>query len=114
MTEAEKLPTEISVQQVDQLRKSDQPFCLLDVREPDEYQTARLEGAVLLPMSELNQRLEELKSHLQQRTIVYCHHGSRSLHVVMALRAKGYPNIQNMTGGIDRWSLQIDAEVPRY
>lgn len=89
-------------------------FLLLDCRRHDEYETARIQGATLIPMDELAQRSEELDSHRDGRVIVHCHHGGRSLRVAQWLRQQGFANAQSMAGGIDAWSERIDASVPRY
>jgi rhodanese-related sulfurtransferase len=108
------LPIEIDVHGVKQLRDSGESFLLLDVRQPEEYQTANIEGSVLIPMGELADRLDELESHREGRIVVHCHHGGRSMQVTEALRSRGFDGVQNMAGGIDAWSLEIDATVPRY
>ena len=109
---------EISVQAVSDLLKQtdgDAPKCLLvDCREPSEYEHCRIEGAQLIPMNEIPDRLSELESHRDQTLIVHCHHGGRSLRVVEYLRTNGFPTAQNMTGGIEVWSQEIDQSVPRY
>jgi rhodanese-related sulfurtransferase len=87
---------------------------LLDCREPEEYATAKIAAARLIPMSELPQRLGELELHRQSRVIVHCHHGGRSLRVARWLREQGFPQAQSMAGGIDEWSREIDPSVPRY
>jgi len=107
-------PIEIDVESVAALRRSGDVFLLLDCREPDEYAIAHLPGAVLLPMQEIPQRLAELEPFRDGRIVVHCHHGGRSLRVTRFLRDKGYPSVQNMTGGIDAWSLRIDPTMPRY
>ena len=107
-------PIEIDVQAVKSLRDTDEPFLLLDVRNPDEFETARIEGSHLIPMGELGDRLDELDAHKDGRIVVHCHHGGRSMQVTQALRSRGYDAAQNMVGGIDAWSQEIDASVPRY
>lgn len=91
---------------------------LLDCRTADEHQTARIEAAVLIPMQELPDRVEELAAHLSgDKTlpvIVHCHHGMRSLRVTKWLREQGFSQAQSMAGGIDAWSEQVDPSVPRY
>ncbi|MEM9369248.1 MAG: rhodanese-like domain-containing protein, partial [Planctomycetota bacterium] len=82
--------------------------------ETDEYAMCKIEGARLLPMSELAQRVEELDDQKNSHIVVHCHHGGRSLRVTQYLREAGFAKVQNMTGGIDAWSLEIDSEVPRY
>lgn len=114
MSEQAELPIEIDVVAVNTMQQNQEKFLLLDVREQNEYDIARIDGSVLLPMSELRLRLEELEPHQDSRIVVHCHHGGRSMQVTRALRDRGYANVQNMAGGIDAWSLQIDSSVARY
>ena len=109
-----ELPLEISVADVAALRSSNEPFLLLDCREPHEYETAAIEGSCLIPMGELGARIDELDPHREGLIIVHCHHGGRSMRVTQALRESGFAKVQNMAGGIDQWSEQIDPDVPRY
>lgn len=108
------LPIEVSVEDVKALKTGGEPFVLIDCREADEYATARIEGARLLPMSEIGQRISELEPLRGQRLVVHCHHGGRSLRVANWLRGQGFPSTQSMAGGIDQWSIAIDPTVPRY
>ena len=114
MSEQAEMPIEIDVATVNEMQQKEEAFLLLDVREQNEYDIAKIEGSVLLPMSELRLRLEELEPHQDSRIVVHCHHGGRSMHVTQALRERGYANAQNMAGGIDAWSLQVDSGVARY
>ncbi len=85
---------------------------LLDVREPWEWQLARIEGARHMPMGEVPGRVEELdKAH---PTVVICHHGMRSLQVVAFLQRQGFADLHNLEGGIDAWSRQVDPGVALY
>lgn len=85
---------------------------LLDVREPWEYQLARIEGSDLVPMREIPNKVEELeRSH---PTVVICHHGRRSLQVIAFLERLGFENLHNLDGGIDAWSRQVDSQVALY
>lgn len=90
---------------------------LVDCRRPDEWELCRIDGAVLLPMDEIERRADELENEAGERTdpvIVYCHHGRRSLRVTLALKAMGFTNVRSMAGGIDLWSVDVDPSVPRY
>lgn len=107
-------PIEVSVDEVAAMRKAGSDFLLLDVREQDEYDATRIEGSKLIPMSVLSERVGELEPHKGKHIVVHCHHGGRSLQVTHALRQAGFTNVQNMAGGIDAWSLEIDQSVPRY
>ncbi len=75
---------------------------LLDVRTPGEYQQARLEGARLIPIDQLVNRLSELPR--DQPILVYCAVGSRSAQVVNYLARQGYPEVYNLYGGIFSWA----------
>lgn len=108
------LPLEIEPQQVQALQDSGQSFLFLDCREPDEYELTSIPGTMLLPMSELRERVEELAAYRDSHIVVHCHHGRRSLSVTQALRQAGFSQVQSMSGGIDQWSLEIDPSVPRY
>lgn len=85
---------------------------LLDVREPNEFEYVRIENSVLIPLSQIPQRLGELNP--QQEIVVICHHGVRSQQACMYLVNSGFENISNLTGGIDAWSCDCDSSVPRY
>ena len=85
---------------------------LVDVREPEEIAVAALPEALICPMSRARDWLDRLPK--RQPLVIFCHHGIRSMQVAMALAERGHENLTNMTGGIDLWSQQVDAAVPRY
>ncbi len=114
MENQESMPLEIDVHELQKLRSDGHQFLLLDVRETPEYELCRIEGSTLLPMSELGERLSELDPHRSGHVIVHCHHGGRSARVTQYLRDQGFSQTQNLAGGIDAWSLEIDPQVPRY
>ncbi|HBJ38764.1 MAG TPA: rhodanese [Planctomycetaceae bacterium] len=107
-------PIEIDVHDVNRLLQSGEDFLFLDVRQPNEYETASLPGTILIPLGELGSRLPELDEYRNSRIVVHCHHGGRSMRAVMGLRQHGFKGAQNMAGGIDVWSQVIDPQVPRY
>jgi rhodanese-related sulfurtransferase len=108
-----ELPIEITPAEVGDLLKGGTPLRLIDVREPVEHAICHIEGATLIPMQSIPQRLNELDDPAT-RTVVFCHHGMRSLSVADWLRWQGVENCQSMAGGIDLWSVQVDPSVPRY
>lgn len=110
----DELPSEINVHETKALLDSDSAMMLIDCREPMEHSTAHIEGSVLIPMDEIPERVGELEEYRDKRIIVHCHHGGRSLQVVNWLRNHGFDKAQNLTGGIDLWSQEVDPEVPRY
>jgi rhodanese-related sulfurtransferase len=107
-----------------QLRATDLPAfvaagpvpLLLDVREAWEFGLARIElpGATLMhiPMMQVPDRLAEIG--LAQPVVCICHHGVRSAQVVAFLVQQGHDDVYNLAGGIDAWSTEVDARVPRY
>ncbi len=101
------------MQEVQRLIAAPDPILLIDVREPDEFATARIEGAELIPMRTIPQRLMDLEDRPEPLVII-CHHGVRSLQVAAWLREHGVGTAQSMLGGIEAWSRQIDPAVPRY
>jgi rhodanese-related sulfurtransferase len=107
-------PLEVDVQEVNQRIQRGEDFLLIDVRQPEEYRIASLPAAVLIPLGELSMRLAEIEAYRDKRIVVHCHHGGRSLRAVMGLRQLGFHGAQNLAGGIDLWSQQIDPQVPRY
>jgi rhodanese-related sulfurtransferase len=84
---------------------------LLDVREPWEFELARIEGSKLIPMGELAERVWELDP--AQETVVICHHGNRSAYVARALGQAGFTKVLNLEGGVDAYA-DVDESVPRY
>jgi rhodanese-related sulfurtransferase len=109
------LPLEITPQEIQRRFQGGDKLALVDVREPSEFQIARLGEAELIPMRAIPAELSRLATQAAETPlIVFCHHGVRSLHVVHWLREHGVDACQSMTGGIDRWSLEIDPNVPRY
>ena len=85
---------------------------LLDVRTPEEYQIASVQGSVLIDQA-LAQEI--LQSWPKDTAIVtMCHHGIRSLDAAAYLRGHGFDNTKSMTGGIEAWALQVDPSIPRY
>jgi rhodanese-related sulfurtransferase len=108
------LPIDIDVRSVKQMLDQGEKFVLLDCREPSEVATARIAGTLHIPMREIPARLAELDAHKAGRVVVHCHHGGRSMRVTQFLRQQGFQQTQNMAGGIDAWSQEVDPSVPRY
>ena len=85
---------------------------LIDVREPWEHQLCRIEGAKLIPLGTLAASAQTLPD--VDEVICYCHHGMRSLDAAAWLRFQGIERAKSLAGGIERWSLDVDPNVPRY
>jgi adenylyltransferase/sulfurtransferase len=106
-------PDEVTVQEMK--RALDDPklgIKVIDIREPFEYEIARIEGVPLLPMSELQNRFTELDPNTQY--YLHCKVGSRSLSALSFLREQGFKYVKSVKGGINAWSDEIDRNVPRY
>lgn len=88
------------------------PPLLIDVRTVAEHRIASVDGAQLMPLGVLAARAFELDP--AQPVVLMCHHGMRSMQAAMFLAQKGFEDLTNMTGGIERWSLEVDPSVPRY
>lgn len=107
MLDYEISPTEAA----DLVRKNEAR--LIDVREPWEFQAAHIEGSVLMPMGDVPARAHQ-ELDPDERLVVLCHLGQRSLNVTAWLRNQGFENVQSLRGGIDAWSTEIDPSVGRY
>ena len=108
------VPLEMDCRAVKARIDKGESFLFLDCRDPSEHATASIKGTMLLPMTELAQRISELDPYKNSAIVVHCHHGGRSLRVTNWLRQQGFSHVTNMAGGIDEWSQQIDPAVPRY
>src|ERR1700749_532705 len=86
---------------------------LIDVREPWEFQAAHIESSVLMPMGDVPARAHQ-ELDPDERLVVLCHHGQRSLNVTVWLRNQGFEQVQSLRGGIDAWAAEVDPSVPRY
>jgi rhodanese-related sulfurtransferase len=102
----------ITPTQLSERMRGDAAPLLVDVREPLEYELARVAGARLLPLSLFNEWASTLDPG--RDTVFICHHGIRSAQVCAFLARQGFANIYNLAGGIDRWSAEVDPSVPRY
>jgi monothiol glutaredoxin len=102
---------EMSVQQLKALIDAGEEFEFIDVRTPSEFETARIPGARLLDESEYPRLLALPK---ETRIVFLCHHGPRGVNAAEQFINQGFTNIHNVTGGVEAWSTEIDASVPRY
>lgn len=85
---------------------------LLDVREPWEFETCRIPGAVAMPMNSVPARQEELDP--ETPVVCICHHGMRSMQVAAFLERAGFTQVVNLTGGVHAWAQQVDPSMPTY
>lgn len=107
-----KIP-EVTPEQVKRRMDAGEPdLVLLDVRNPNELERARIEGVVHVPMDEVPAALDRLDRDADY--VVICHHGQRSLIVCRFLLSRGYLRVANLGGGIDAWWAEVDPSVGRY
>jgi adenylyltransferase/sulfurtransferase len=91
---------------------SGKKILIVDVREPHEYEIAHIEGARLVPLGKLAEKVNELDTSAE--IVMQCHTGVRSARATEFLRGIGFKKVRNLEGGIDAWSTDVDASVPRY
>jgi rhodanese-related sulfurtransferase len=103
---------EITPRQVREMQSRGAAFLFVDVREKWEYETSRIEGAVLIPLREIPASLPKLAG--AGDIVLFCHHGIRSLDAAAWLREQGIESARSMSGGIDQWSREIDPKIPFY
>ncbi len=103
---------QITPQELDTRLNNGGQVVLLDVREPLEWEINRLQGAVLMPVAQVPNRVNELST--ADDIVVYCKTGARSARVTNFLREMGFRKVKNLEGGIDAWANEIDPEMPRY
>ncbi len=102
----------IEPQEVKAKQDRSDDFFLLDVREPYEYEIARIPGAKLIPLGDLPKRIQELDPDAE--IVAHCRSGVRSQKAVDFLKQNGFTKVRNMTGGILAWSDKVDPSVPKY
>jgi adenylyltransferase/sulfurtransferase len=106
-------PDEVSVQEMKKALDDPQlGIKVIDVREPDEYQIAHINGVPLIPLNTLPQRFTELDPN--QTIYLHCKSGVRSLKAVKFLKEQGFKYVKSVRGGIAAWSDEIDHSVPKY
>ncbi len=86
---------------------------LIDVRQPDEWAFAKIEGAKLIPLGEIIKRMDEIDEN--RETVIHCKAGMRSARAVEALQRAGFKGeLKNLKGGITAWSNEVDPKIPKY
>ncbi len=104
---------QITVEQLKQKLDAKENIFVLDVREPHEYPIANL-GAPLIPVGSIESRINEIAAHKNDEVIIHCRSGARSQKAALALKAAGFTNVSNLTGGILAWAEKIDPSMPKY
>ena len=102
----------ITVQELKQKMNQGETVVLIDVREPWEYNIAKIDGAQLIPLGTLSTEFKKLDPNSE--IVVHCKMGMRSMDATQFLLQQGFTNVKNLTGGIIAWSQHIDPSVPIY
>ena len=110
----ESMIPEISVFDLKAKLERKEDFLLLDVREPHEYQIAKIPGSKLIPVGQLADRLGELESYKDKEIVAHCKLGGRSSRAVELLLKSGFKKVWSVAGGIAAWSEKIDSSTPKY
>src|SRR5262245_495047 len=104
---------EISATDLKQKMEAGENIQLIDVRQPEEYAFAKIDGAKLIPLGELLNRMAEIDE--SRETILQCKSGMRSARGVEALQRAGFKGeLKNLRGGITAWSNDVDPSIPKY
>ncbi len=104
---------EITATELKQKMDNNEDFQLIDVRQPDEYAFAKIEGAKLIPLGEIMKRMSEIDE--TKETIIHCKMGGRSAKAIEAMQKTGFKgDLKNLKGGITAWSNEVDSSVPKY
>lgn len=104
---------EITATELKKMLDDGEKVQLIDVRQPDEYAFAKIDGAKLIPLGEIVKRIDELDD--SQLAIIQCKAGGRSAQAIQALQRAGYKGeLKNLRGGITAWSNDVDPKVPKY
>jgi rhodanese-related sulfurtransferase len=104
---------EITVQELNDRLQKGEKINLLDVREQFEFDMVNLDGK-LIPLGELEERVDEIVALKDQEIIIHCRSGARSAEACRILAHYGFMNTKNLVGGINRWSMLIDPTMPVY
>ncbi len=105
-------PPEITPLELDRRQRAGDPLDLIDVREPFEWDIARIPGARLIPLGDFPDAIASLDP--ARDIVIQCRSGVRSAEAARLLRASGFARVWNLAGGILRWSDDVDPTVPKY
>ena len=104
---------EISATDLKRRMDAGEDIQLIDVRQPEEYAFAKIEGAKLIPLGEVLKRMDEIDPN--RETVIHCKAGMRSARAVEALQRAGFTgDLKNLKGGITAWSNEVDPSVLKY
>jgi rhodanese-related sulfurtransferase len=107
---------EITVQELKKKIDNNEKVFILDVREPFEQYQSKLDydNSTLIPLGDLNNRVDEIESHKDEQVVCLCRSGARSAKACELLEDQGFENVANLKGGINQWAKDIDNSLPVY
>ncbi len=104
---------EITATELKSLMDKSDELQLIDVRQPDEHDFAKINGAKLIPLGDIVKRMDEIDQ--TRETVIHCKAGGRSAKAIEALQQAGFKgDLKNLRGGITAWSDEVDRNVPKY
>lgn len=105
---------EVTPREVKALIDQKEPFFFVDCRNPNEYEITKIDGAKLMPLPRIQDFGEELKQHIDEKVVVHCRSGARSMQFVQILRQNGFKDAKSMAGGILLWNKDVNPGGPQY
>jgi adenylyltransferase/sulfurtransferase len=105
---------EVTPREVKSMLDKGERFYFIDCRLPNEYQITNIPGAELIPLQQIGQYRDKLEQHKDERIVVHCKSGGRSLQFTQALRQAGFKDVRSMAGGILLWNKDINPGGPQY
>jgi len=105
---------EITPREVKAMLDRGDKFYFVDCRLPNEYQITHIEGTELIPLQQMSQHADELRRHRDEKIVVHCKSGGRSMQFTQALRQAGFKDVKSMAGGILLWNKDINPGGPQY
>jgi adenylyltransferase/sulfurtransferase len=105
---------EITPRQVKSMLDKGEKFVFIDCRLPNEHQITHIEGAKLIPLQQIAQRIGEIRPHANEKVVVHCKSGGRSMQFTQILRQQGFKDVKSMAGGILLWNKDINPGGPQY
>jgi rhodanese-related sulfurtransferase len=109
-----KADVEVTPREVKSMLDRKEPFFFVDCRNPNEYEITKIDGATLMPLPQIQQFGEELKKHKEEKVIVFCKVGGRSMQFAQILRQNGFKDVKSMAGGIALWNKDVNPGGPQY
>jgi sulfur-carrier protein adenylyltransferase/sulfurtransferase len=105
---------EVTPREVKSLLDQKKDFVFIDCRLPNEHAITHIEGAALIPLQQLGQKIGELRGKEEKQVIVHCRSGSRSLQFAQILKQQGFKDVKSMAGGILLWNKDVNPGGPQY